>query len=427
MKLRHAFSIIEMMTVVLIVLLLLSLSIPIFVNLKINARTALCKGNLRQIGALMTSYATDHNGYLPNDAAHGMYVPSNNPKSDIPIPYCQMYTDGPNTELYRYWNGHLLPYFDVNLPDKFERWAMVTKAGVTRGFGQLGTPPPFVPPAKPLKNGWVVVDDALKVGGYNDLKAFICPEIHGSTIDINQSNAWNGVQIPRISQLCMQGFQDVNGFDYGYNGGTPTTYVANEKFFGLDYHKNIVYQSYRIDQIADISNKAFLLEGGTIGTEPYYSQGGLNGYSIGSNSALSFVHDNLNQFWIMPGFVGWGNYFPNMWWSYDKQREVVARFNIQFAPKAYMIYGGATWGYGGNPIVSYIDPALIKDQFTSFFSTNFPGTVPLNPFVQYTDTPNEYMFTTGNTNVLFGDGSVVTKDQAWLSNNKQRIAGETKE
>jgi competence protein ComGC len=205
MKNKNFFTIIELMTVILVVLLLISLMISVFVNLKMNARTALCKGNLRQVGTLVTSYQIDHNGYLPYKDAGGYYS-SDNSKSDIPTPAIG------NNELYRNWNGHLLPYMDVNLPDRYTRYAMVTKKGFTRLRG-----PENPPPADILKEGWVVVDDAYRNGGYQSLKAFICPEIHQNTIDIMASNKYNGIRIPRISQLCNEGFE-IGGYDYVING-----------------------------------------------------------------------------------------------------------------------------------------------------------------------------------------------------------------
>lgn len=427
MKAKKAFSIIELMTVTLIILLLITLIIPIFSNIKLNARTALCKNQMQQIGVLITSYQSEHGGYLPNDSAAGAYSPVPS-ATDIPIPKKAGYYDyGPNNEFYRDWNGHLLPYIDVFLPAKYTRHAMVTKVGCTRSNdGQLGGPANGAP-ADVLQYGWAVVNDAFTVGGYNDLKIFICPEIHASAFDINVSNTYNGIKIPRISQLCNQGFNDVAGYDYSMNGGVPTTYLANSIFFGLDDQWSGPKQTYRGDQINSISQKAFILEGGTIGNSSYFSEGNFSSYSIGKDSKFSFVHDNLDQFWIMPGFVGYGGYFPNMWWDKNTQREVIMRFNAEFAPKAYMIDGGATWGYGGNGIVSYVDPIVYKDQFTNFFIKHFPGTIPLNPFVQYTDEPNEYKYTTGNMNVLFGDGAVLVKDQAWLINNRQLIASPTQD
>ena len=124
MKVLNKFSIIELMTVVLIVLLLMSLTIPIFVNLKLNARTIICKNNLRQMGVLITSYQSNNGSYLPNDesfyrhsdgAACGYVGECKRPHIPGDIPFAGGKT---NNSLYQNWNGHLIPYLEVNLPIK---------------------------------------------------------------------------------------------------------------------------------------------------------------------------------------------------------------------------------------------------------------------------------------------------------------------
>lgn len=424
------FSIIELMIVVLVILLLISLAVPAFSKLKMNARAAICKSNLKQIGTLVTSYQSDHYGYLPYKNANGKYS-SDNGKSDIPIP-----TVG-NNELYRNWNGHLLPYMDVYLPDKYTRYAMLTKKECTRYFhAQLGGPE-NPPPADILKGGWVVVDDAYRKGGYQDLKIFICPEIHQNTIDVMANIKFNGIKIPRISQLCNQGFQDVGGYDYGMNGGIPTTYLANDIFFGY-YGKN---NSYRVDEINDISEKALIIEGGFLFDPiyvPYYSvahsnyYGVIDGSDLSSTSVLnpnsyqktSYVHDDFNEFWVMNS-QPWRYYFPSMWMNRDNAMNIAMKFNDYFNGKASMISGCLTpSGFFGFSIVSFVDPQN-GDIFKDFFTTNNPG-VPLTNFIAFTDEPNEYNYLTGNMNVLFGDGSVLTKDQAWMCNNRRQIALESR-
>lgn len=429
MKIKKTFSIIELMTVVLVILLLISLIVPIFVTLKQNARTAICKGNLRQIGVLLTSYQTDHGGYLPNDAAGVDY--SADPKhSDIPKPIgVWQALNNPNNMLYQNWNGHLLPYIDVNLPDGYTRRAMVTKMGVTRtNDGQLGSGVPGTPPKDVLKNGWAVVDDAYRIGGYQDLKVFICPEIHQNTHDVAVALKYNGVKIPRISQLVNQGIWDVAGSDYEYNGGVPTTYYANRKFFG--YGANI--NSYRMDQISESSQKVFVIEGGIadpFGTgsngevgSVYYDMRDLTYARLDAKEAqfhrLNFVHDNPGEFWVLTTGC----------WGADKAVDICLKFNNQFKGKASMICGEDftnTWGGFSLIVVSYIYPEDGK-IYKGFFDEIKNG-FPLTPFTKFIDEPNEFHYLTGNMNVLFGDNSVATKDHAWLTNNRQRIAQESRE
>lgn len=461
MRFKSPFSIIEMLTVVFIILLLMSLLAPTFNNLKMNARTATCKNHLRQVGSLITSYATDHGGYLPNDTAipftlsNGVRVPS-----DIPVPPKAGYYDpGPNNNLYSNWNGHLLPYIDVNLPDKYTRYAMVTKIGSTRylssqlGSGQQNPPPPNV-----LSNGWVVIDDAFRLGGYHDLKTFICPEIHQNTFDVGAAIKFNGIKIPRIQQLCTGGvtgfgaFSDTKGYDYGMAGGIPTTYLANSLFFGQDsIWSDTNINSYRIDQINNMANKALLLEGGVADAFGGYSYGnqsngsiGATYYSAGSSiydggdlsgsrlnkdmpqlHKLSFMHDNFDKFWIMQGTVSY-TYWPNMWWGREARMEVVNKFNAHFAPKAYMVEDdNHSSSYKSCSIISYVDPEEYAPIFRKFFDTYTPGVVALRPFIAFTDSPNDFSYVAGNANVLFGDNSVLTKEQAWLYNNRRSIGNLT--
>ena len=450
MNKKFKFSIIELMTVVLIILLLISLIVPVFTNLKMNARTSLCKGNLRQVGTLITSYQSDNGGYLPNDDAFrhhfdGAICPYNCGKphksGDIPNP------EVGNNSFYQNWNGHLLPYLDVKLPDRYTRYAMVTKVGTTRyDAAQLGGPA-NPPPPDVLKNGWIVIDDALRIGGHQDLKSFICPEIHQNTFDVAASNKFNGVRIPRIQQLSTNGpsaFKDIPGFTYGMSGGVPTTYLANKIFFG----EGIDINSQRTDEINEISQKVLLIEGGIADTfgdnsngaisSVYYTAGGWDGmqYDGGELSTsgilfkttaslhkLSYVHDNLNEFWIMNSQL-YVLYFPNM--NRDFGMEVANKFNTQFMGKAYMASGSNTSsGFIGFSIISFIYPGEKGETFDNFFKS-LSITTPTN-YIPFVDEPNDFHYLTGKMNVLFGDNSVQTKDQAWLCNNRRKIALPSKE
>jgi len=428
------FSIIEMMTVVFIILLLLTLLFPTFAKLKMNARNSICKSQMRQVGILISSYQTDHGGYLPNDDAvndRRNYISQSDWRySDLG------WGNNENNELYKFWNGHILPYMDVNLPDKFARYAMVTKVATTRYLSsQLGGEPNAAPD-NVLSKGWVVVDDAYQKGGYQDLRNFICPEIHQSTYDVAASINYNGVKIPRISQLCNGGvtgwsaFRDAPGFDYSMNGGIPTSYSAHQVFFGLGQNN-----SYRMDQIANVSQKAFLLEGGladSFGLGPGGNNNGgdsspyFDGLSNGGDLAvgnlrknpqyhkMSYVHDNQSKFWIMayPIFDSW-------MWKYSSRIEVVSMFNTQFAPYAYMMLDPNDEAYAKCAIVCFTDPEEYLAKFNKFFTDlNIKGGYKIGAVQAYTDEPNEYHYMTGNMNVLFGDGSVITKDQAWIMNNR---------
>jgi hypothetical protein len=395
-----------MMTVVLIILLLISLTIPLFTTLKQNARTAICKGQMRQMSILLTSYTTDHNGYLPNDSS-----------KDIKG------TDINNNRMYANWNGHLLPYLDSGIKSYHRMTALsIADANIYENNG-MGNwflkDKSIINPANNSDAGWNVINETYKNGGYNDLKLFICPEIHGNTFDVGVAQDFNNLQIPRISQMSATylGFQ-----------GAPTNYLANNIFFGFDAPWRPIINSLRIDQIENTSQKAFIIEGGLAyakgsNGEPeyiYYNLGDLSTTLISKSTGehrLNYVHDSLGSFWIMPGLQNW-NYFPYMWWDYNTRLNFANKFNAVFANKAEMIVG-ETYGCS---IISYIDPS--EKPFDAFFAAN-PPNATMNNFDLFD--ASEYHYLVGNMNVMFGDGSVTTKDQTWLNANKQKFGQITKD
>ena len=438
MRTKNHFSIIEMMTVVLIVLLLMSLTIPLFVTLKQNARTAICKSQLRQIGVLMTSYASAYNGYLPNGDAtnegpgnHGAEARHN----DLG------WSNRNYSQLYSEWNGHLLPFIDTNIKD-FTRGAKMTSDGLIRwtvydtsarfiyqGYpGATGTDQP----KDPLTSGWAVVNDAYEKGGFNDLKLFICPEIHSNTYDVYVNRSFLGLKIPRMK--ISESFESLNFWAMG--GGIPTTYLANSYFFGRNADDGPNINSLRIDELSDISHKAFLIEGGLNGKEVYYRGGnGTNAYDLGlqvydngfgkeendKSHKLSFVHDNHQEFWTSQQSNAYGGRF----WS----TETVAQFNTTFEGKAYMLPVFDPSHATQYHIVSFIDPQNGATFKPFFDSKNINATTyAQQPYTNFRlfEEP-EYQYLAGNTNILFGDGSVSTKDQGWLYNNRERIAKNSKE
>ncbi len=433
---RKHFSIIEMLTVVFIILLLISLITPAFVNLKMNARASICKDQLRQIGSLITSYTTDNGGYLPNDDYF------NRNTAPYPIVYNDLGKNVNDSNMYAYWNGHLLPFLDSfsTLTSRFYRRAVVTKVGSTRYDGdQFGSGVQNGPPPDVFKNNWIVVDDAYRKGGYQDLKVFICPEIHGNTIDVGVAKNFNDIRIPRINELCGSGFADVKGFTYGLTGGTPTTYCANSLFFGKNGYNDAKVDSFRMEQLEDPSEKALIVEGGLVQSRfadtPYYfptnnyyvsNSGGLianfdkgPGTDGDDNQKLSFVHDPNNEFWIKGGKTS----FRWAGAAYGTYHDLASKFNIQFAGKAMMVAGsGNSSGWSMcYSLVSFVDPDN-GELFKSFFTANSTLS-PLGDWVQFVGgEEKDYNYLVGKMNVLFGDGSVILKDNAWLCNNRMRIA-----
>lgn len=62
---RRGFSLVELLTVVGIVAVLTGIAIPTFNAVRGRARHASCAENLHQLGAGLTLYANDHEGWLP--------------------------------------------------------------------------------------------------------------------------------------------------------------------------------------------------------------------------------------------------------------------------------------------------------------------------------------------------------------------------
>jgi prepilin-type N-terminal cleavage/methylation domain-containing protein len=61
----RAFSLIELLVVMLVVLILTGLLLPTLVNVREHARRVYCKSNLHQIGLALSMYANDHKDWLP--------------------------------------------------------------------------------------------------------------------------------------------------------------------------------------------------------------------------------------------------------------------------------------------------------------------------------------------------------------------------
>lgn len=425
MRSKNPFSIIELMTVILIILLLISLLTPTFVKLKLNARTSICKGQLRQIGVLFNSYAATYNGYLPNDDAH------NRTLNWLPTMYSDLgWSSNVDNSLYADWNGHLLPFLNTPLKDYSRSVKVNIDGNVRTGAG-------IIPPADPLTKGWAVVNDAYTKGGFQDLKVFICPEIFANTYDVRASDLGNGRHFPRIKLADYCGFDNLNNGDY-LGGGIPTTYVANNYFFGRNGYMGAKRDSLRLDDLVDISHKALLIEGGIAhaannwsANDIYFGGGnatesydlGLqvyeNGFGKNENYGwhkLSFVHDDKGTFWKSTI----GNYYDV---GQQISVNVVNEFNIAFEGKAYMLPSFNPSGSTTYHIVSFIEPNEGK-TFKEFYTAKGIGNPP-TIFREFEEP--EYHYLTGSMDVLFGDGSVATKDQGWLYNNRQRIAKKSAE
>jgi prepilin-type processing-associated H-X9-DG protein/prepilin-type N-terminal cleavage/methylation domain-containing protein len=69
---RSAFSLVEMLTVIVIIAVLAAISLVVTKRLKASATTVKCAGNLRQIGIGYQSFVADNGGSLPYTWDYGM-------------------------------------------------------------------------------------------------------------------------------------------------------------------------------------------------------------------------------------------------------------------------------------------------------------------------------------------------------------------
>lgn len=63
---NRGFSLIELMTVVLVVIVLVGILIPVVIKARERSKQSRCAGNLKQIGLALIMYANDFTAYFPN-------------------------------------------------------------------------------------------------------------------------------------------------------------------------------------------------------------------------------------------------------------------------------------------------------------------------------------------------------------------------
>jgi type II secretory pathway pseudopilin PulG len=423
---KKTFSFLELMAVILVILLLISLLTPIFVNVKMNARNALCKNQLRQIGIFFNSYTSDNGGYLPNDKSLDLFgTPDSHDMKN------SLENASGNSLLYEGWNGHLLPYIESFGKDYTKR-ARLGPLGLIKSYKKVGSGFLDWNLEEKVTAGWnwgkskEIVVDSIERGGHHDLKVFICPEIHTNTFDIDYANANNDKRIPRITQLGS----NINFWDPLLPPGLPTTYLANSTFFGCDdlyydpnntgvkYFTTDTRKSLRIDEISTISKKAMIVEGGRVappwpfGQIPYYDLADLTYHGV-KRHRLSYTHDVFNIFWIIK---------ISDWHDGNGNPEMENAFNLNFKGKAEMIID-PTPSSRGYAIISLIEP--FDKPFDKFLLTYG---IPSNKIIlEKTYDFSDYHYLTGSLNVLFGDGAVQTSTISWLSQNRRMVSGLTSE
>lgn len=63
---RAAFTLVEMLVVLVIIALMTAVLLPVFLKTRGATRAAVCQSNLHQISLALELYATDHSGYYPS-------------------------------------------------------------------------------------------------------------------------------------------------------------------------------------------------------------------------------------------------------------------------------------------------------------------------------------------------------------------------
>ncbi len=110
---RRAFSFIEVLAVILIIILLAALLFPVFARAKADSKTAVCTSNLRQLFVSMQLYRDQHDGNLP--ASMGEFMS----KHDYGILKCPSdpTPSGDNTVESKALTTRVSTYFLPNLSD----------------------------------------------------------------------------------------------------------------------------------------------------------------------------------------------------------------------------------------------------------------------------------------------------------------------
>jgi prepilin-type processing-associated H-X9-DG protein len=137
------------------------------------------------------------------------------------------------------------------------------------------------------------------------------------------------------------------------------------------------------------------------------------------------VHDDELEFWSTYGDTTYSSspyYFDGNHCSAETANE----FNRRFEGLACLLPMSAVNEHRGYHLVSFVEPTKKVDgslnemglKYDNFLKDKGVGT----RYSKYEYYDGEYNYLTGSANLLFGDGSVSIKNQAWLFNNRRTIA-----
>ncbi|MFC1582642.1 type II secretion system protein [Planctomycetota bacterium] len=92
---KKGFTLVELLVVIAVIMLLVALILPVMTSVRIQAKTAVCLSNMRQVGLGVQAYTLDNRGHLPGN----YFVP-------LPTWYCWTYEDIMQTPQ----TGSVFPY-----------------------------------------------------------------------------------------------------------------------------------------------------------------------------------------------------------------------------------------------------------------------------------------------------------------------------
>lgn len=410
-KLKRAnFSLIELLTVIVVILILMTLAIPNVHQIRKKSKSIICANQLKQLGTLLRTYANDNNGYLPysrNSPSYGRGTYS--------------YNDRRLGRLYGLWSGHLLPYFNVDLPswDKGDFYHDKARAKNISGRRRiifqenLDDIDQWASVANNENSGnWKLLHDMFYEGGYGSLKTFICPE---AVTTFNAHALTKNRYIPRVSGILPP----TSGLGLY---GLPSSYLGNGQLF----------QTKRLE---DVNRSNFLLLEGCdqfsqdvrglmtpVNFTKYFSGkcaygGGVNNIIYGWSpwtqnpasapppTSASFMHDDTKEIWS-----SWQAYMPI---------SSVNQYNKIFSPFSIASY---IWD---RP--EYKQSFLLANKYPGEKWENYEAPFTKGRFKIYRyyseDHQPSSMF--GKMNILTVDLSVKSSHMGWLYENGRTLGQNT--
>jgi len=382
---KYNFSLIELLTVIIVILILMTLIAPSINRLRAKSRIVLCANQMKQVGVLISTYALDQNGYLPYSGDFDF-------DNELDIKGNKLIDS-----LYGCWAGHLLPYFNLNLESYSRENVYYDEEidGIT----------------EPDKINHQLVKDMMYEGGFGSLKLLICPDAI-NTMDANSLKSGN--EHPRISSTA-------GSTDRWRETGVPTSYLGNGDLFG-HYSTEEEFTSVSM-RLEDVNKQNIMLAEGCNfrhqygGQQTFYTSPGNNAYSyagtfnmrayyggsneIASDTVLfSFMHDETKELWV--------SNFPS---SQNFTTTFVKIFNSTYQP-----YAAASKDYDAPEFnKGVLASSVYPGEDWSLYKNILEGREFKIEAFHSEDSKKSYYF--GSMNMLGADLSVTKRHIGWLYEN----------